>query len=118
MERTVIFTGALSPEGFAEARQLDARYPRSFDLWWLLDLTGNDEPGFGPNATKTLEECRRLGTPGVDEIVDNSARVRRGGVQNAAAPLAPTARLQAGDPRIDALWAKHGDWVNCREAGT
>ena len=70
VEKTVIFTGAPTAEKFSQARQLYARHPKRFDLWCNFDLSGADQPGFGPNALKALEECHRLGAVGVGEIGD------------------------------------------------
>ena len=117
VERAVIFTGAATPERFAEARQPYAKYPSRFDLWCSFDLTGNDQPGFAANAVKALEECHRLGALGVGEISDKGrgfgargggGRGGRGGAPKAAAPPAPTAGPHADDPRMDALWDKCG----------
>ena len=52
VERTVIFTGAATPERFGEVRRIYAAYRDRFDLWCSFDLTGVDQPGFGPNAVK------------------------------------------------------------------
>ena len=65
VEKTVIFTGARTPERFKEVSQLYAPYPKRFDLWCSFDLSGVNDPGFGPNAVKALEECHRLGALGV-----------------------------------------------------
>src|SRR5947209_1482957 len=68
VEKAVIFTGASTAERFTEIRQIYSRYPKRFDLWCGFDLTGSDQPGFGPNAVKALEETHRAGAMGVGEI--------------------------------------------------
>src|ERR1039458_8532533 len=64
VEKTVIFTGAATPQRFNEVRQPYAKHPGRFDLWCSFDLTGVAQPGFGPGAVKALEEGHRLGGPG------------------------------------------------------
>ena len=54
VEKTVIFTGESTPERFGQARERYVKYPTRFDLWCSFDLTGVNEPGFGPNALKAL----------------------------------------------------------------
>jgi hypothetical protein len=119
VERTVVFTGASTPEKFTEIRQLYAAYPGRFDLWCSFDLTGVHEPGFGPGAVKALEECHRLGALGVGEISDKGRGFASGAPGSASAAPAggypgrgsaffPPATGPAGphpdDPRMDALW--------------
>src|ERR1017187_9644731 len=70
VERGVIFTGTGRPEGFAQARAAYSAYPQRFDLWCLFDLRGVNNPGFGPDAVKALEECHRLGARGAGELHD------------------------------------------------
>ncbi len=115
VQKTVIFTGATTAQRFAEVRQLYAKYSGRFDLWCGFDLTGNDQPGFGPNAVKTLEECHRLGARGVGEISDKgrgigvgveTGRRYRGRPSAAATEPRPPAGPHADDPRMDALWEK------------
>ena len=80
VERAVIFTGASTGDRFAEVIKPYAKYPQRFDLWCSFDLSGVDEPGFGPNALKSLEDCHRLGALGVGEISDKGRGIgARGG---------------------------------------
>jgi hypothetical protein len=130
VERTVLFTGASTPERFSEVSQPYRKYPNRFDLWCLFDLTGVNEPGFGPNAVKALEECHRLGAVGVGEMSDKGhgfwSGVRRPGGPGAPNPprgrysgrgsgFLPPSAGPAGphpdDPRLDVLWDK------CRQLG-
>lgn len=118
VEKAVIFTGASTAERFAEVIKPYAKYPHRFDLWCSFDLSGVDEPGFGPNALKSLEDCHRLGAVGVGEISDKGrgfggrgggrgGRGGRDGAPKAAAqPGAVTNGPHADDPRIDPLWDK------------
>jgi hypothetical protein len=112
IEKTVIFTGAETPERFAQARDLYGKYPGRFDLWCSFDLTGVDEPGFGPNAIKMLDECHRLGALGIGEISDKGrgfggrggGRGFRGGVPDTRTEAPGRVGPHADDPRMDALW--------------
>ncbi len=118
LEKTVIFTGANTVERLAEARQIYSKYPSRFDLWCSFDLTGADQPGFGPNAVKALEDCHRAGAMGVGEISDKGWGFRsgggfgrggaRGGSGGARGPSAAPATPgpHAGDARMDSLWEK------------
>jgi len=119
VEKAVIFTGASTGDRFKEVSQAYAKYPRRFDLWCSFDLSGNDQPGFGPNALKSLEECHRLGALGVGEISDKGrgfggrggggrgGRGGRGDSPNPPAALSPAAGgPHTDDPRMDALWDK------------
>jgi hypothetical protein len=113
VERAIIFTGANSGERFAEIRKAYSKYPGRFDLWCSFDVSGADQPGFGPNAVKALEECHRMGALGVGEIIDKGWGFRafrapgsgsRGasGAPAASVPRAPGPH--ADDDRMDALW--------------
>ncbi|HEY2013413.1 MAG TPA: amidohydrolase family protein [Bryobacteraceae bacterium] len=119
IEKTVIFTGANSAERFAEVRQTYSKHAGRFELWCSFDLTGADQPGFGPNAVKALEDCHRAGAMGVGEISDKGFGFRSGGFgrggagraggggagRGAAAPPA-TPGPHADDARMDGLWDK------------
>jgi hypothetical protein len=121
VEKTVIFTGASTPERFAEMRKPYDKYPGRFDLWCVFDLAGNDQPGFGPAAVKALEECHRAGARGVGEIVDKGrgfgargpggrfpgGRGSAGGPGNPPPDSNPNAMgPHADDPRLDPLFDK------------
>jgi hypothetical protein len=120
MEKAVIFTGANSGERFAEVRQIYAKYPGRFDLWCGFDMSGSDQPEFGVNAVKVLEDCHKLGASGVGEVIDKgrgfasrSAGAARGsggskgGSKSGAGSGAPRpSGPHADDPRMDVLWDK------------
>jgi hypothetical protein len=114
VEKTVIFTNAATSDRFAEARRIYGKYPKRFDVWCMFDLTGVDQPGFGPSAVTALEECHRLGAVGIGEISDKGWGFRaftggagRGGAAGAARGTPPSAPgPHADDARMDALWEK------------
>jgi hypothetical protein len=126
VEKTVIFTGARTAERFSQVRQLYAKFPDRFDLWCNFDLTGVNEPGFGPNALKALEECHHLGAVGVGEVSDKGRGFSSGrppGTSGTRPPNPPPGGYQgrgsgfrpppigpagphADDPRMDPLWDK------------
>jgi len=130
VEKTVIFTGARTAERFGQVGQLYAQYPKRFDLWCNFDLTGVNEPGFGPNALRALEECHHLGAVGVGEISDKGrgfgyrggpgrlpggagpANGPRGGYPGRGSGFFPPSTEPPGphpdDPRMDSLWDKCG----------
>jgi hypothetical protein len=116
VEKAVIFSGAATGERFAELIKPYARYPHRFELWCSFDFTGVNDPGFGPGALKSLEDCHRLGAIGVGEISDKGrgfggrgggGRGARGGTPNPSSqPAAVTNGPHADDPRMDPLWDK------------
>jgi uncharacterized protein len=124
VEKTVIFTGESMPGKFGQVRERYAKYPTRFDMWCSFDLSRVNEPGFGPDALKALEECHRLGAMGVGEVGDKGDGMwgsgpRRGGQARAAnrpagsyqgrgsgffPPTPAPAGPHPDDPRMDALW--------------
>lgn len=108
VERSVIFTGAGTPEHFAQARAIYSGYPGRFDLWCSFDFGGINDPGFGPNAIKALEECHRMGAVGVGEISDKGFGLGAHRAAGAAADASLVPGAHAGDPRLDPLWDKAG----------
>ncbi len=117
VERIVVFTGTSSGERFAEVQKIYAKYPGRFDLWCGFDMSGGDQPGFGPNAVKALEECHRLGAKGVGEVSDKGwgflPRPSGAGRGSSGTPgpqrggtVPRTPGPHADDPRMDALWDK------------
>jgi len=130
IEKTVIFTGAPGAERFRQVSQVYAKYPSRFDLWCSFDLTGVNQPGFGPGAVAALEECHRLGALGVGEISDKgrgfaypsgaagasqaarsgAATQPPGGYPGRGSGFFPPSAAPAGphpdDPRMDSLWDK------------
>ena len=93
-----------------------SKYPGRFEMWCSFDLSGNDQPGFGPNAVKALEDCHRAGAMGVGEVSDKGrgfasrpfgfgGSKKSGGPRPAQRPPQPPGP-HADDPRMDALWDK------------
>jgi predicted TIM-barrel fold metal-dependent hydrolase len=125
VERSVIFTGASTPERFAEIAKPYEKYSGRFDLWCSFNLTGVDERGFGPNAVTSLEDCHRAGARGVGELSDKGRGLGVRGTSPGDARLGAVARDRRippspalsnptdigphpDDPRLDALFAKCG----------
>ena len=116
VEKTVIFTGAITSARFSEVRQLYSKYPGRFDLWCGFNLTGIDQPGFGPDAVKSLEECHRMGAVGVGELSDKGrgfgirSGTGRGGRTGSTNPPVPSSPSATGphpdDSRMDPLFEK------------
>ena len=126
VEKTVIFTGASTPERFSEVGKRYSQHPDRFDPWCSFDLAGVNDPGFGPGALKSLEECHHLGALGVGEVSDKGrgfAYMRPGGAGGTGFPAPPKGGYagrgsaffptnnaplgpHADDPRMDALWDK------------
>lgn len=109
VEKTVIFTGAATPQRFNEVCQPYAKHPGRFDLWCSFDLTGVEQPGFGPGAVKALEECHRLGGLGVGEISDKGSgfgSVGPAGRRAGAGTANPVIGPHPDDPRMDPLFDK------------
>jgi uncharacterized protein len=113
VERAVIFAGTGRSESFAQVRAIYSAYPQRFDLWCLFDLRGVNNPGFGPGAVKTLEECRRLGACGVGELHDkgNGLGARVGTEPDSwHTPVEFTGPgPHPDDPRMDTLFQKCGE---------
>ena len=117
VEKSVLFTAATNAERFKEVRQLYSKYPGRFDFWCSLDFTGNDQPGFGPNTIKALEDCHRAGAVGVGEITDKGYGFGHGvgtGPRNwpGGRGTNPSSAVTGGmgphpdDPRMDPIWDK------------
>ena len=114
VEKAIVFINTGKPEAFAQARTLYSGHPDRFELWCHFDLTGVNEPGFGPGAVKALEECHRLGAKGIGELHDKGKGLDVSvGTEPASwhEPAAHGVGAHPDDPRIDPLWAK------CAELG-
>lgn len=113
VEKSVIFTGAATPEKFIEVSRLYTQYPGRFDLWCGFDLNGADEPGFGPKVVKSLEGCHQAGAVGVGEIVDKGYGL---GTPVGSGPVGWPGRGKVparkgphpDDPRMDSLFRRCG----------
>ncbi len=100
IEKMIVMTGATGPK-FDQIAAKYRKYPNRFQLWCGLNLTGYDQPGFGPAAVAELERCYRAGARGVGEISDKGL-----GMMNQD-PKAPGLHLD--DPRLDSLYEKCAD---------
>ncbi len=115
VERTIAFAG--TGERFDQAYKIYSRYPDRFDIWCGFDLSGHDQPGFGPAAVKELERCHTMGARGVGEIVDKGrgfgtfvgtepASWRQAETGGASSGRATAPGPHADDPRMDPLFDK------------
>ena len=78
IERTVVFSGGTGRQVSTRSTGCMSKYPKRFDVWCGFDMTGMNEPGFGPAAVRELERCRKAGAVGVGEIGDKGRGI--GGV--------------------------------------
>ena len=97
VQKTVILTMATGKE-FDDIYRKYSKYPDRFEMWCGMDLSGCNQPGFGPAAVKELERCRQAGARGVGEIHDKGDGLVSG---KSKAP-----GMHPDDPRMDALWEK------------
>ena len=109
VEKAVVFAGATG-ERFDQTLQFYSKYPQRFDTWCSFDLTGWDQPGFGPAALKELERCHRAGAKGVGEVVDKGRGVGgnlgTGPAGFPGAGGAPSNGPHPDDGRLDTLFAR------------
>jgi predicted TIM-barrel fold metal-dependent hydrolase len=96
LEKSVVMTSANGP-AFDEIYARYAKHPGRFDLWCGFNMSGHDQPGFGPAAVKELERCFRAGARGVGELIDKGSGLAR--------PTGP----HPDDPRMDPLFEKCGE---------
>jgi uncharacterized protein len=99
VQKTVILTMATGTE-FDDLYRKYSKYPDRFEMWSGLDLSGYNEPGFGPAAVKELERCRQVGAHGVGEIHDKGNGLVSG---KSKAP-----GMHPDDARMDGLWERCG----------
>lgn len=134
VEKTVIFTGAGTADRLREVARDYADHPDRFDMWCMLDLRGVDQPAFGPNAIRSLEQCHRAGAMGIGELHDKGRGIFSGQIAEPRRPAAariakeplnggptytrdpmppppPNAPIgpHPDDPRLDSLWEKAGE---------
>ncbi len=102
VQKTVILTMATGTE-FDDIYRKYSKYPDRFAMWCGFDLSGSNQPGFGPAAVKELERCQQVGARGVGEIHDKGDGLASG---KSKAP-----GMHPDDPRMDALWE------SCAELG-
>lgn len=100
LEKTIILTMTTGAE-FDDIYRKYSKYPDRFEMWCGFDLTGYDQPGFGPAAVKEMERCRQVGARGVGEIHDKGKGLFSG--KSKAFGMHPD------DPRMDPLFEKCGE---------
>jgi predicted TIM-barrel fold metal-dependent hydrolase len=100
IEKTVILSGAAGAK-FDSIYAEYNRYPDRFEVWCGFDLSGYDQPGFGPAAVAELERCVRAGAKGVGELSDKGRGLSVGGKRGAGP--------HPDDPRLDPLFEKCAD---------
>ena len=97
VQKTILFCG--TGKTFDKFAAVYGKFPDRFELWCGFDLTGYNEPGFGPSAIAELERCVSLGARGVGEISDKGGGLSRG--------TGPPMHLD--DPRMDPVLEKLAD---------
>jgi len=102
VQKTIILTMSTGTE-FDDIYRKYSKYPDRFEIWCGLDLSGYDQPGFGPAAVKELQRCRQVGARGVGEIHDKGEGLLSG---KSKAP-----GMHPNDARMDAIWQ------SCAELG-
>lgn len=97
VQKTILFCG--TGKIFDQYAAVYNKYPDRFELWCGFDLTGWDQPGFGPAAIAELERCVKMGARGVGEISDKGRGLTR----------SETMSLHIDDPRMDPILEKMAD---------
>jgi hypothetical protein len=69
VEKTILLTET-SGQDFTDVQRKFSAYPGRFEIWCGFDYSGYDQPGFGPQAIRSLEKCHQAGTGGVGELHD------------------------------------------------
>lgn len=100
IERTLILSHETGAK-FDSLYAVYAKYSGRFEIWCGFDLTGYDQPGFGPAAVVELERCYKMGARGVGELGDKGKGLVYG------QPKAWGMHLD--DPRMDPLLEKCAD---------
>lgn len=89
-----------APSEFARHRALaDEIAPGRFVLYFNLDYTGWDDPGFSDRAVSQVEEAHRLGAAGLKEYKRLGLYLRDG-----AGRL-----IRIDDPKLDPVWRRCGE---------
>jgi hypothetical protein len=99
IEKTILLTETWGQE-FSEVQRRFAAYPGRFEIWCGFDYTGFDQPGFGPQAVRTLEKCHEAGAGGVGELHDKG----KGMVSKSVNAFG----MHPDDARMDSLFARCG----------
>jgi len=99
IEKTIVLTDATGHE-FDDIRRKYAAYRDRFELWCGFDYKGYDQPGFGPQAIRALEECHQAGARGVGELHDKG----KGLVSSTVHAFG----MHPDDARMDSLFGRCG----------
>lgn len=88
------------PSAFERLRDLTERVaPGRFVLYFNLDFTGLDEPGFTDRAVQQVEKAHRLGAAGLKEYKRLGLFLRD----------SKGALVRIDDPRLDPVWKRCGE---------
>jgi predicted TIM-barrel fold metal-dependent hydrolase len=98
LEKSIILAGSTGARLDSQIA-LFGRHPKRFEVWCGFNLSGIDQPGFGPAAIAELERCHKAGAKGVGELSDKGK-----GLSGAPA-------VHCDDSRLDPLFEK------CAELG-
>ncbi len=105
IELSVVFTNTSGAEFDRLADLFLGSYPKRFQVWYSLDATHPDAPGFTEKAVAELERVHKKGARGVGELTDKGW-----GVEASEANALPRSkRLRFHDPRLDAFWKRCGE---------
>jgi predicted TIM-barrel fold metal-dependent hydrolase len=113
-------------EAFDNVHKLYSKYPKRFHIYCGLNLSGVDQPGFGPATIAELERCRKIGAVGVGELHDKGMGIGgvmggppnwrgsrssgKSGTAGAQQPRTPVQGFHPDAPQLDAIWEKCADF--------
>jgi len=102
IEMSVVFTEATGAEFDRLAGLLLSAYPKRFQVYCGIDVSGIDSPDYPERAAKELQRCYNKGARGVGELTDKGW-----GLQSSEKNARPRDhRLRLDDSRLDAFWKK------------
>jgi predicted TIM-barrel fold metal-dependent hydrolase len=99
IEKTILLTGNTGKSFDEEVARFRPQGKR-FSLWCGFNLSGIDEPGYGPAAVAELERCFRAGAEGIGELIDKG-----GGLRSGRGPRG----IHIDDVRLEPLLQKCGE---------
>jgi len=102
IEKSVVFTGATGKEFDRQAEMFPGAFPKRFQVYCSIDLSGIDASDFSERAVGELVRCFNRGARGVGELTDKGWGLDAN--ETSARPRAQ--RLRIDDPRMDAFWKK------------
>jgi len=105
IDMSVVFTEATGAEFDRLADLFLRTYPKRFQVYCGIDVSGIDKPDYRRRAAAELERCYRKGARGVGELTDKGW-----GLQASEQDARPrNQRLRLDDPRLDLFWRKCAD---------